>query len=197
MKGVHSDIRGFNLVFSDEGSLPIDFDFGGCKAKFPPGYQELLHDGNCFGCNVGKEITPKHDFEALQYVLTMLHGFGSHQLVLHVYELEREICHLESMEELLSKLQELQSICPCLKMVTINNYAACLGRQTGSKFPQEEAGPATTPQPAFKMTPSAAQHTLFGKKVENVSPSLTLEELCSQRESPGCCSPRHAKRQKN
>ena len=42
---VHGDIRGFNVLFGENGGL-IDFDFGGIPGKaYPKGYREILKDG--------------------------------------------------------------------------------------------------------------------------------------------------------
>ena len=59
---VHGDIRGFNVVFGDEGGL-IDFDFGGIAGKrtYPQGYRQSLRDGCRLG--TGDAALAYHKFE--------------------------------------------------------------------------------------------------------------------------------------
>jgi hypothetical protein len=66
---VHGDIRGFNIVFGEDRSCLIDFDFGGKEdrvpvVKYPKGYRRTLVDG----VRIGKgeqEILKWHDWYAL------------------------------------------------------------------------------------------------------------------------------------
>jgi hypothetical protein len=68
---VHGDIRCFNIVF---GKGLIDFDFGGRieSAKYPPGYQDSLRDGERLG-SAGATITKWHNWFALIHVIFRLH----------------------------------------------------------------------------------------------------------------------------
>jgi serine/threonine protein kinase len=75
---VHGDIRGMNIVFTENGQAEfIDFDFGGHYgvAKYPPGYICELRDGNRDSSAEEKFslIEPEHDVTALAYVLGFLH----------------------------------------------------------------------------------------------------------------------------
>jgi hypothetical protein len=68
---VHGDIRCFNIVF---GKGLIDLDFGGRieSAKYPPGYNIRILDGERLG-RASQNITKWHDWYALIHVIFRLH----------------------------------------------------------------------------------------------------------------------------
>jgi hypothetical protein len=68
---VHGDIRCFNIIF---GKGLIDLDFGGRieSARYPPGYQDSLRDGQRLG-SAGQSIAKWHDWYALTHVIFRLH----------------------------------------------------------------------------------------------------------------------------
>ena len=75
---VHGDIRGFNVVFGDEGGL-IDFDFGGIAGirTYPQGYQQSLRDGFRLGSGNAARANHKlefyHDWYALGNLMFYIH----------------------------------------------------------------------------------------------------------------------------
>ena len=172
---VHGDIRGLNLIFSDENeSVPIDFDFGGRLAdevKFPPGYATILHDGSRYGCKGGAPITINNDFRALKYVLVNLHRLKNAR------ETERELLvQAKDMDDLLLQLQALENN-PELTVQPTEPYGEFLDEEGGSKFPEESAGPLN----ADKTTPYGTQHTPSDMPVGNIPPG-TEQQKRSKRQ---------------
>ena len=77
---VHGDIRAFNVLFGDEGSL-IDFDFGGIPGKaYPQGYKQMLSDGWRLGTgdskrNNNNKLQFYHDWFALGGLMFNIHSW--------------------------------------------------------------------------------------------------------------------------
>lgn len=75
---VHGDIRGFNMVFSEntDRAFLIDFDFGGKltvdDSKYPRSYKDGLPGGRRMG-SAGESITKEYDVHDLAYALGTLH----------------------------------------------------------------------------------------------------------------------------
>ena len=77
---VHGDIRAFNVLFGDEGSL-IDFDFGGIPGKaYPQGYKQMLSDGWRLGTGDSERDDNKlqfyHDWYALGILMFTIHDWN-------------------------------------------------------------------------------------------------------------------------
>ena len=173
---VHGDIRAFNLVFSDDGgSVVIDFDFGGRSGEvtYPQGYNTLLEDGSRIDCDGGNDITPERDLISLLYVLTSLHRFDFSGLERSsarsdAKDIRDELEFSTSMEDLLSKLRELESIYPNLKMIPGLQYGMFLKKlERYTRFPKVEAGPSTSPR-SVKTSAYGVQGTPKGMRVKNV-----------------------------
>jgi hypothetical protein len=76
---VHGDIRGFNVLFGEEGGL-IDFDLSGREGKgtYPQGYQQALTDGFRLGQGGAKDDPDNklqfcHDWFALGKLIFFFH----------------------------------------------------------------------------------------------------------------------------
>ena len=77
---VHGDIRGFNVLFGDEGGL-IDFDFGGIPGKaYPEGYRRILADGWRLGTSYAEDkdnvLQFYHDWFALGRLMFTFHEWN-------------------------------------------------------------------------------------------------------------------------
>ena len=74
---VHGDIRLLNMVFSEEKSQLIDFDFGGKvgEAKYPPGYRTSMLDGRRL-VEPGTYISRSDDVRALMAAFALLFPTG-------------------------------------------------------------------------------------------------------------------------
>jgi hypothetical protein len=102
---VHGDIRAFNVLFGDEGSL-IDFDFGGIPGKaYPQGYQQFLSDGWRLGTGDSKRKSNKlqfyHDWFALGGLMFHIHDWNvppnaSDASRLRFFELRHKWSNLDS-----------------------------------------------------------------------------------------------------
>ena len=175
---VHGDIRAFNLVFSDDGSKPIDFDFGGAidKTKFPPGYVEELKDGRRSLRAPCELITPEHDLFALKYVLLILHTieipkFLNNDQKMSFFPLKDSLNSSKTMRELLSIFEKLSKISEDSIIIPMkaNEYYTVLGNCEKDGFPKVEqstdataatAATAPVPPPKYsKKTPLGAQFT--------------------------------------
>jgi hypothetical protein len=86
---VHGDIRCFNIVF---GKGLIDFDFGGRieSAKYPPGYNIRILDGERWG-RAGQNIAKWHDWLALIHVIFRLHDlqYPEHESIERLHRRDR------------------------------------------------------------------------------------------------------------
>lgn len=71
---VHGDLRLLNMVFSDDKSELIDFDFGGKSgtAKYPPGYKTTLTDGRRVYGTAGQNVTQSDDVRGLVQALDLV-----------------------------------------------------------------------------------------------------------------------------
>lgn len=124
---VHGDIRGFNLIASDQegASQPIDFDFGGRvseseedSVKYPPGYIPEPGDGIRPG-EPGQPIKKEHDVRSLISVL-----FGYHDITPDRAELTLMTCRCTeeeslSQEKILKGLDLLHDKSPVLAYTTM------------------------------------------------------------------------------
>ena len=77
---VHGDIRGFNVLYGDDGGL-IDFDFGGRVGKaYPKGYRRMLTDGWRLGTgDAGRThntLQYYHDWYALGKLMIAFHRWN-------------------------------------------------------------------------------------------------------------------------
>lgn len=77
---LHGDIRGFNVLFGDEGGL-IDFDFGGIPGKaYPEGYRQILTDGwrigTSYADDTDNELQFYHDWFALGRLMFTVHEWN-------------------------------------------------------------------------------------------------------------------------
>ncbi len=75
---VHGDIRGFNVLFSENGGGLIDFDFSGTPDDtYPPGYRRSLTDGDRIGDgkpeSEDKKLAFWHDWYALGKLIFSYH----------------------------------------------------------------------------------------------------------------------------
>ena len=77
---VHGDIRGFNVLFGENGGL-IDFDFGGIPLKktYPMGYRRKLDDGWRLGTGdagqTDNQLQCYHDWYALGKLMFTYHDW--------------------------------------------------------------------------------------------------------------------------
>ena len=173
---VHGDIRAFNLVFSDDGSKPIDFDFGGAigKVKFPPGYVRTLDDGVRPNSAPSKPITTEHDLLALKYVLLIMHkieipeSLNDDPTLLSFLLTKDSLSSSKNMQELLSRFEDLSKMCgDGIIMKLGDSYADILKNCEKDGFPKVEqttdtrAATAPVPHAIYfnNKTPFGAQFT--------------------------------------
>jgi hypothetical protein len=67
----HGDLRLWNMVFDDNKTTLIDFDFSGGKVYFPRGYKTNLDDAPGRPGRAFEEITEYHDVQALFGIIQM------------------------------------------------------------------------------------------------------------------------------
>jgi len=94
---VHGDIRGFNVLFSENGGGGlIDFDFSGTPEKdsYPPGYRQALNDGLRKGDgkpeSEDKKLAFWHDWYALGKLIFTYHDIEVPSKALVVDRLTRQ-----------------------------------------------------------------------------------------------------------
>lgn len=107
---VHGDIRLLNMVFSNEKSELIDFDFSG-KADstlYPPGYRQSLEYESRSGQGM-TSVTKSEDVESLVHTLANVvrGGFNDYLRVKKDYEVDEMIALLKSGRFKISVLPRL------------------------------------------------------------------------------------------
>ena len=135
---VHGDIRGLNMVFSNNSNEAqfIDFDFGGKlgEVRFPPGYKKYLGDGRREGATATGQIEFTHDTAALVYVLAFEHGVStssSTEILSLFYCLQRAET-LGTIEECLEELKKLE---PDMEFEANNDYKNYVGTVLSTERP--------------------------------------------------------------